>query len=725
MTMPNTYKSISSFLATTALCLSASAVELSSTEATIIPVPATSLVPVEKPEIKQLKSTNKLGSIGKLTATIISNQHYNQQPINDDISSELFDEYFKTLDPNKIYFTQADVDGFNGIRLQLDNQLIDNNVNFAFDVYNLLLRRLYTYKSFVVKQIDKGFDFEIDETYQVDRSKLSRAEDNLELEEIWRKKIKNEILSYKLLEKNDKEKKSVFHVTRTPLEKVLHRTDQHIKRLSQNEGLDVLELYLLSLTKIYDPHSTYMAPRTQKDFDINMKLSFGGIGAVLKSEDGYTAIVRLIPGGPAEGEGTLHPDDRIIAVSQDQKEPVNIVDMPLSKVVELIRGEKLTKVHLTILESSQGVNALPKVITIVRNTVKLKDSEASGKIETITNDAGQDMKFGVITLPSFYMDFQAAMRKEDYKSSTKDVKRIIEGFKKEGIQGIIFDVRSNGGGSLLEAISLSGLFISSGPIVQVKLPTGSIEVSEDPVPTVFYDGPLLVLMNKLSASASEIFAGAMKDYNRAVLVGDKSTHGKGTVQTIFNLDKLLPYWRLKPPAGSVKFTNAKFYRINGASTQKKGVIPDIIFPSFTDSMEIGEASLEHALPWDTIPAAKHSDYNKDMAGLLETLKVKSITRRDASDEFKKLIKEIATYDSLQGVKQVSLNINIRRERYKKEKELQESQKKVMNLEKKDLKEKKDTSGETKDLYLKESLHILSDYIDLESVAKQTVLNTVK
>ena len=677
---------------------------------------STSITTVKADDItvQELKPTPKLGTIAKLTATIISNQHYKQHPIDDEISKQLFDEYFKTLDPNKIFFTKADIDKFKSYRLKLDDQLINSDVSFAFEVYNLLIKRLADYKDFVREQVKKGFNFDIDETYQVDRTKSERAKDKVELEELWRKKIKNEIIGYKLLEKDKdkkKDKKSVFFVKRTPSENVLHRAEQHIKRLSKNDGMDILELYLISLTKIYDPHSTYMAPRTQKDFNINMKLSFGGIGAVLRTDDGYTTIVRLIKGGPADLAGELHPDDRIIAVAQDNKEPVNIIDMPLSKVVELIRGEKFTKVHLTILEASKGVGALPKVITIVRDTVKLKDSEASGEIRTIKNGAGQDIKVGVITLPSFYMDFEAAIKNEDYKSSTKDVKKIIENFKKEGVKGIIFDIRSNGGGSLMEAISLSGLFIKDGPIVQVKSSDGSVQVSEDPDNSIVYSGPLIVLMNKLSASASEIFAGAMKDYNRAILVGDKSTHGKGTVQTIFSLDRLAPYWRLSPPTGSIKFTNAKFYRINGASTQRKGVIPNIIFPSFTDSMDIGEASLEHALPWDTISPVDHTDYGKDLSKIIKTLKDKSITRQKSSKEFQNLKKEISTYESLKNKKDVSLNINVREKMYKKEKELTETQTEVMKLDQMSLDKKKDEK-KSKDIYLDESLHILSDYIDI-------------
>ncbi len=665
--------------------------------------------------VKELKPEEKHGNIGKLTATIISNQHYNQQPINNDISSELFDEYFKTLDPTKIYFTKSDISKFEHERYNLDDSLVNNNVDFAYEVYNLLLKKIKLYKSFAEQSVKKGFDFTINEEFITDRSKVERAQTDNDLKEIWRKRIKNEILGYKLIEltKDENEKESAFHVDRTPEEKILKKTDQYLKRLEQNDELDVLEFYLMSLTKIYDPHSTYMKPRTQKDFDINMKLSFGGIGAVLKSEDGYTAVVKLIPGGPAEAEGSLKADDRITAVAQEGEEPVNIIDMPLSRVVELIRGPKKSKVLLTILESSKGINALPKTISITRGTVKLKDSEASGEVKTIKNSLGKEIKLGVITLPSFYMDFKAAMNNEDYKSSTRDVKKIINNFKKEQVEGIVFDIRSNGGGSLLEAISLSGLFIKSGPIVQVKDQSGAIKISDDPDPSVFYDGPLVILMNKLSASASEIFAGAMKDYNRAILVGDRSTHGKGTVQTIFDLNKLLPYWRLRPPAGSIKFTNAKFYRVNGESTQKKGVIPDITFPSFTDSMDIGEDSLEHALPWDTIPSADYSSYSNNLASIIEKLKSNYNLRKNENPEYKKLLSEIERYNEIKDKIEVTLNEAKRKESYLNEKEIQKSQEKALKLNQSE----EDKEAKEKDLYLDESLNILSDYIMESSVAK--------
>jgi carboxyl-terminal processing protease len=680
----------------------------------------TSNIIVAKPHIEQkidkpaaLQPKTKLSVIAKLTATIMSSQHYTKKPIDDNISRTFFNEYFKTIDPNKVYLTKEDINKFKKYETSLDDDLLRNNTEFAYEAYNLLVDRIFLYRDFVYEQINKKFNFELNETYQIDRSKVERANNLTELKDIWRKRIKNELIAYTILDENRKkdDKVSAFHGKRTPEENVLNQVDQFVKRFASNRSIDVLEYYLNTLTKIYDPHSSYMAPVTKKDFDIEMKLSFGGIGAVLTSDEGYTEVVRLIPGGPAEKSKLLHPNDRIIAVSQDGEDPVNIVDMPLSKVVNLIRGKKKTKVLLTILEASKGVNALPKVITIVRDTVKLKDAEASGKIEKIKID-GKEKNIGIITLPSFYMDFAAAQKGEDYKSASKDVLKIINDFNSKNVEGIIFDIRSNGGGSLFDAVKLTGLFINDGPVVNVKETSGKISILRDKDSKIQFTKPMVVLINRLSASASEIFAAALKDYDRAVIVGEKSTHGKGTVQTIFDLDRVIKFWGIEPPAGSVKFTTAKFYRINGESTQLKGVHPDIVFPSFSDVMDLGEASLKHALPWDTIPGVEHKDYQPDLAKIIKDLKKKSDERTIRNTSFKLLKEEIANFKKIKDTKNISLNLNERKEQYKKEKEIQETQNKVMKLDNigaaRDKKDKKTKVDD--DIFLQESINILKDLI---------------
>jgi carboxyl-terminal processing protease len=463
-----------------------------------------------------------------------------------------------------------------------------------------------------------------------------------------------------------------------------------------------------------------MAPNSAEDFNISMKLSLVGIGAVLSSENGYTKIEKIIPGGPAEAEGSLAPGDRIVAVAQEGGEPVDVMDMRLSKVVNLIRGPKGSKVALTVLKGSKGLDALPVQIVIKRDTVMLKESEAKGDIKEFKDASGRTVKIGVITLPSFYMDFDAASKGvADYKSSTRDVAKLLAFFKKQGVDGVVMDLRSNGGGSLFEAISLTGLFIKSGPVVQVRSVSGVDVKEDDDDGAIAYEGPLAVMVNRLSASATEIFAAAIKDYNRGIIIGDSKTHGKGTVQTVLELNDFLAFIGQKFPAGDVKFTNAKFYRINGSSTQLKGVTPDIVFPSFTDSMELGEERLEHALPWDRINPARYKVVDERIPGLLNLLRERSDARVAASKDFKALSSEISQFARLREKKTISLNFEKRWNEYLVEKKLQDEQSKLMRLGDDDLdipsssaKDAKDAAKkkEDADLYLKETLNIMADFV---------------
>jgi carboxyl-terminal processing protease len=673
----------------------------------------------EKPKI--LKPNSDLNTITKLASTIISKQHYLQRELDDEMSKKLFNEYFKFLDPNKMFFTREDIKRFEKYKLQLDDQAFDGNLEFAFDVYNFFLKRLEEYEAYTNKLLDKGFDFKKDENFVLDRTEKNWPKNKAEMLEIWRKKIKYDILAMKLLERATKEhaeknKKDAAHPSwskKTPDERIKSRIAHFVSNMKQKEPIDVLELYLSSLARVYDPHSSYMAPKTEEDFNIEMQLSLVGIGALLSSEDGYTKIESLIPGGPAEKDGRLKAEDRIVAVAQDKEEPVDIVDMSLTKVVRLIRGQKGTKVHLTVLDGKKGMYAPPKMITIVRDTVKLNDREAKGKIETIKGKDGKDYKIGIITLSSFYMDFDAAARGEkDFKSTTRDIKKILERFNKEKIDGLIMDLRSNGGGSLTEAIRLTGLFIKEGPVVQVKGSFGELDVKYDRDEDVSYKGPMAVLLNRFSASAAEIFAGAIQDYKRGILLGDAHTHGKGLVQTIYDLQSFLAFLGAKFPAGAIKFTNAKFYRINGSSTQIKGVSPDIIFPSFTDNMEIGEAHLDYALPWDAIESVKHEDYVDNLSTIIPKLQKQSLERRKKDKEFDLLKKDIETYDKLRKKKKISLNEEKRWTEFQKEKKLLEERKKLMKLENEDSKKEKDSKKDENDLYLDETKKIMSDYIDI-------------
>lgn len=675
-------------------------------------------------------SQKELETITKLASTLISKSHYRQHALDNEISASLFDEYFKTLDPNKIYFSKEDISKFEKYKDKLDDQLIAGKADFAIELYKYFITRLEQYQTYTNSLLDKGFDFTENEVFQINRTKEDWAATEKDLKDLWRKKTKNEVLSLRLIEKaakDDKTKNTTdVHSSwsvKTPEERVKKRTAQLIEFFKKNEPVDILEIYLSSLARIYDPHSAYMSPRTEEDFNIQMKLSLKGIGAILSSDDGYTKIVKIIQGGPADRDGRLKEEDRIIAVAQDGGEPVDIIDMPLSKVVDMIRGPENTNVHLTVLDGTKGINALPKTIVIKRDTVLLKEQEASGKVKEVKTKDGRTLKIGVITLPSFYMDFDEAYKgKEDYKSSTRDVLNILKKFEQEKIDGLVMDLRSNGGGSLPEAIKLSGLFIRSGPIVQVKSGSNTLEVSNDDDKNIYYEGPMIVLLNRLSASATEIFAGAMKDYKRAILIGDSRTHGKGTVQTVNDLKQFL-YWG-KFPAGSVKYTTAQFYRISGDSTQKKGIEPDIVFPSFTESMEIGEENLEHALPWDQISPVNHDLYVKNLTEVIPDLAKRTATRQSENPKFIMLKKDIESFEKIRKNKTVSLNENTRWTEYQKEKKIHDEQAKLMKLDEdgelqagnKKKSAKKDKKDED-DLYLDETFNIMSDYIALSSDTK--------
>ncbi len=694
------------------------------------------------------ESTKDQEIIARITANIFAKDHYRQHLLNDEISEQLFYEYFKILDPTHLYFTQEDIRTFEKYKTELDNMLLDGDVTFAFEVYAYFLKRAEDCRNLADEIIKSKLDFTTDETYTVDRSKEKWPADLEQQRELWRLKIKNDILYFRLMERAEKEKAAEDKAKGkenpdaakenaekwdrgTPEERVHKRLTNSIKYLKDNDSSDILELYLTAFANIYDPHSVYMSPRTVEDFNIQMKLSLVGIGATLTSEDGYTKIINIIPGGPADIDGRLKPEDRIISVAQGDAEPVDVIDMPLSKVVNMIRGKKDTVVKLTILKGEKGIHAIPEVITLTRDTVKLTEQEAKGEVKTIKMPDGTEKKIGILTLPSFYVDFESASKgNEDYKSSTNDVRRILGDFKKEKVEGVVLDMRSNGGGSLFEAITLSGLFIRKGPVVQVKNPSGAVDVKYDPDRGIVYDGPLVVLVNRLSASAAEIFAGAIQDYGRGILIGDSHTHGKGTVQTIYDLDNFLRHYGLKGSAGAIRITTSKFYRINGESTQNKGIKPDIIFPSYTDCMDIGEQYLDHSLPWDTIDPVKFDSY-ADLHKYIPLLNTKSLERRTTETGFKILNTNIERFRKIKEQKKVTLNEEKRWEQYKEEKKISEQQWALMRLEnplkddENEIKPDKSKTDEKKfkgkgkddkkfqnDLFLDESAKILCDYIGL-------------
>ena len=680
------------------------------------------------PKADKYKQTPEMATISRAAAYLIANSHYNQQQINEQISIQLFDDYFKALDPTRMFFTAEDIKSFEGQKKELGAQIRTGNVQFAFDVFKLFIRRLEEYEKFTAAYLAEKPDLNTDEEFEVNRSKSPWAPDRAALEDLWRKKIKNDLILLNLLElaKEEEAKEAAKNKKadtakpaapvklppqKSPEERTLKRVEQFVQLYKNLEAVDILEFYLSSLTRIYDPHSEYMSPRTEEDFNIGMKLSLVGIGALLTNEDGYTKIVKIIPGGPADVDGRLKAEDKIIAVAQENADPVDILDMPVSKVVEHIRGKENTKVSLTILEAAKGAAAVPTVITLTREKVRLKESEASGKVHEVKQN-GKTLRIGVITLPSFYIDFDAAWRGDpNYKSSTRDVTNLIREFTaKAPLDGLVMDLRSNGGGSLLEAVTLTGLFIKDGPVVQVKDIKGRSVDEDNDGGKILYGGPLAVLTNRFSASATEIFAGAIKDHQRGIILGDSKTHGKGTVQRVIELEKYTAFLGAKVPVGSIKLTSAKFYRINGESTQLKGVTPDIVYPSFSDSMDIGEEKLPHAMAWDTIQPLNYNVFDPGLSSLIPVLRERSARRIQNNPEFTMLKKDIEAFRKIRDRKTISLNLKKRWQEYLAEKKLHDEQEKLMRL---DLDAVPDASKkEIKDLYLDETLNVVADYISL-------------
>ena len=688
--------------------------------------------------------------LGRVVATLISTQHYTRQPLNDSISEQWFDDYFAALDREKRFFLASDIEEFKPYRKSLDNDIYAGNLDFAYNVYARYLQRVRERMAYARERLKEPFDFTKDEALTVERKDMPWATSKEELDEIWRKQLKNRVLVYTLMQEaakkqaaeekaeklknpqgktagDSKDKKAPLtpFVQKSPVERVLNNQERFLNYAEENESIDVLEIYLSTLTRVYDPHSTYMGPMTEEDFDINMKLSLEGIGAMLTTEDGYVKITDIVEGGPADLDGRLKPGDRIVAVAQEGEEPIDIVDMPLRKVVQKIRGKKGTTVYLSVIEAGKSLASVPTTIDIVRDKVKLQDKGAKSEIIPLddptagsgeTNTDGK-LLIQVITLPSFYSDFAARSKGDkDYRSASRDVRKLLEEGKKKHVNGVILDLRSNGGGSLEEAIELAGLFISKGPIVQVKGAGNRLEIKEDPDDDLVYGGPLAVLTNRLSASASEIVAAAIQDYHRGIIIGDASTHGKGTVQTVYDLHRLFrrdPTFKDKK-TGSLKFTIAKFYRVNGESTQLRGVTPDIHFPAFTDYMDLGEKNLEHALRWDT---TKPLDIKRDIdiTPYYPELKKLDKDRVSKEPEFIKYEEGVTQYGKLRDRKTISLNIKARRKLQDQEKEWMDQIRDqtfggdLSDSEKSDGKD----DDPKQDIILDESLKILRDLIHLE------------
>ena len=575
----------------------------------------------------------------------LENEHFLRKPIDDEIARRWFSSFLEALDPMKVYFLQSDVDAFMQKRESLDDLVKKGDVTFAYDVLTRFLQRVDQRLPLVERLIQGTQDFTKDETIVIDRDETKWAKNEAEAEDIWRRRIKYDLLVQKMEKTTSEEAK----------DKLLRRYRSLAKRWHQMTADELLETYLSSLTSSFDPHTSYMSPGTLENFEIGMRLQLDGIGAQLKGEDGYTTIVELTPGGAADKDGRLKSKDRVVGVGQGAEgEIVDVVDMNLNEVVKLIRGKRGTTVRLKVIPVGENV---PKVYDITRAKIELKDAEARGEvIEHGKKADGSPFKVGVINLPSFYLDMAGAQQGQaEFKSSTRDCKRLLEDFSKQGVDCVVLDLRSNGGGSLPEAIKLTGLFIDKGPVVQIKDSDKQVRPYDDVDPGVVWDGPLVVLTSKFSASASEILAGAIQDYHRGLIVGDKSTHGKGTVQTLLDVGRqLFPRFDSSPQLGAIKVTIQQFYRPSGDSTQLEGVLSDVELPSITSHLPIGESDLDHALTFDRVPRADFAGSGKVTDGMVAMLREASAKRVQANKDFVKLAGDIARYEKRKDEKTISL-----------------------------------------------------------------------
>lgn len=551
----------------------------------VLGAPAVSALPIEP-----LKASKDQSATTVEIVKTLADKHYRNQLLNDELSGRYLDHYIDMLDPGKMYFYASDLEEFEAHRFKFDDNLRKGDLSVGFAIFDRYRQHMNTRLEWLIDELlseDADFQFDGKDVIYIDRSDASAPEDKASADELWRKRLTSSLLNLKLADKTLVESKEIL----------VRRYQQQLKRLKQQDNADAFEVMINALTLLYDPHTSYLSPRTMENFNINMSLSLEGIGAVLQSEDEFTKVVKLVAKGPADKQGGLKVSDKIISVGQGAAgELVDVVGWRLDDVVKLIRGPKDTVVRLELLPSKAGTNTASKIIKINRGKVKLEDQAAQKAVFELTN--GKDVyRLGIIDIPAFYMDFDAYQRRDpNFKSTTRDVLRLLQELEDENVDGIVLDLRNNGGGSLHEATTLTDLFVDPGPVVQIRQTSQTISRHHKSRSRAQYRGPLVVLINRLSASASEIFAGAIQDYGRGIIIGDQS-FGKGTVQSLAPLKE-----------GRLKITESKFYRISGDSTQHRGVVPDVTFPTLLDKDDVGESSYDTALPWDQIHAVPHAKY---------------------------------------------------------------------------------------------------------------------
>ena len=678
-----------------------------------------------KASVWPLKATTNETQAAQLSARFLTRFHYDAKPLDDAMSARIYDAYFKLLDSEKVFFTQADMDKFAPMKTKFDDAIWNQDLSAPFEVFNDYLQSAVKQMTYARGLLKQGFDFTTNDNYTFDRKDAAWPKDQTELDSIWRMRTMNDWLRLKLAGKNDDD-------IRKTLDK---RYAGYIERVKQLDSEDAFETFMTAYAHSTDPHTDYLSPRDAENFDMAMKLSLEGIGAQLQARDDYTIIVSLVPGGPAAKSAKLKPGDRIVAVGEGQSGPlVDVVGWRIDDVTHLIRGKKGTTVRLEILPADAGQDGKHEMLTFVRDKISLEDSAASKKIIEI-KDGAVTRKIGVIDLPTFYSDFGARSEGDkDFKSATRDVAKLLNELKAQGVEGVVVDLRNDGGGSLAEANSLTGLFIDKGPVVQVRDAKGQVEVQGDEDPGMVWKGPLAVLVNRGSASASEIFTAAIQDYHRGLIIGEP-TFGKGTVQNLVDLDHFSQNPDGKPQYGELKMTIAEFFRINGGSTQLKGVTPDLLFPKNGDDKDFGESTYDNALKWTQISPAGYQPV-ADLHAYLPQLQQMHDARTAKSPAWQLMLDELAQYKMMRDKTTISLNFATRETERKQQDAMQASfrarHKAIDGTEgslsdddsslddgldanerslSTELKEEKDAK-KAKDVDLNETAHIVSDAVEL-------------
>jgi len=602
-----------------------------------------------------LAMDEKHPDISQRVTRIIEDLHYSRPRIDNSFSSAILDRYLDTLDGNRLYFLSSDISSFGRYRYELDDRARDGELEPVFEIFNVFRARTEERISYALTLLEQEPDFTIDESFRFDRSEMAWPSTEEEIQDVWRRHVKNAGLSLVLTGKTWVETAEILQ----------ERYERVLTRIVQLTADDVFATFMNAMAHTMDPHSSYMSPRDSEEYRIQMSLSYDGIGASLQLTNDYVTVINVIAGGPAQLDGQLRPEDRITGVAQGEDgEVVDVIGWRLDDVVQIIRGPGGTLVRLQILPAGAAPGSPERFLNLIRDKVKLEEQAAkSDRLEVLHE--GSPYHIGVIRVPSFYLDYAARTRgEEDYTSTTRDVERLVTELQVEGIDGLVLDLRQNGGGHLSEATELSGLFIERGPVVQLRQTRGDIEVLDDPMPGVVYDGPLAVLVDRYSASASEIFAAAIQDYERGIVIGQQ-TFGKGSVQNLFNLDRFMR----APGYGQLTLTIGKYYRVTGGSTQHRGVVPDIELPSLVDAETVGESTRDTALPWDQIqPTRFRAETSLDPAIQLLT---ERHTARSATDpDYSYLLEDVAAFGELRDRETVSLNLL---ERQAERERLQEQQ----------------------------------------------------